>query len=84
MIWGEAFFDEIKSLTGDSGARQLFESYKSAMNILPFDDLDLCLDADTEEDFNYIMENLARHYHDRTERPLSKEYPRSGEDWTCQ
>ena len=58
MIWGEAFFDEIKSLTGDSGARQLFKSYKSAMNILPFDDLDLCLDADTEEDFNHIMEKF--------------------------
>ena len=59
VIWGEAFFDEIKSLTGDSGARQLFESYKSAMNILPFDDLDLCLDADTEEDFNHIMEKFS-------------------------
>ena len=58
VIWGEAFFEEMKTLSGDTGARQLFQSYKSAMNIVPFDDVNLCLDADTEDDLNDIKSIL--------------------------
>ena len=56
VIWGQAFFEDIKSLSGDIGARQLFQSHKTAMNIVTFDEDHLCLDADTKDDLKHIIE----------------------------
>ena len=58
VIWGEAFFDEIKMLSGDTGARALFHTYTSAMNMIEMDEAHLSLDADTEEDVMQIRHIL--------------------------
>ena len=58
VLWGEAFFDEIKTLSGDTGARALFNTYQSAMNMIEMDELHLSLDADTEEDVMHIRHIL--------------------------
>ncbi len=56
VIWGKSFFDEIGNLSGDTGARTLFDSYRSAMNMVESDDLDICLDADTADDLARIKQ----------------------------
>ncbi len=54
VIWGQAFFDEISKLTGDTGARPLFDSYPSALNIIDCQTPHLLIDADTPDDMDYI------------------------------
>ena len=58
VIWGQSFFDEISELTGDTGARPLFNSYPSALNIIEFNNPNLLLDADTDEAFQHIKSLL--------------------------
>ena len=49
VIWGESFFAEMATITGDTGARPLFEAYPAAINAVPFNRPELLLDADTAE-----------------------------------
>ena len=49
MIWGESFFAEMANITGDTGARPLFEAHPAAINAVPFNRPELLLDADTPE-----------------------------------
>ena len=49
VIWGESFFAEMANITGDTGARPLFEAHPAAINAVSFHRPDLLLDADTPE-----------------------------------
>lgn len=49
VIWGESFFAEMANITGDTGARPLFEAHPAAINAVPFNRPELLLDADTPE-----------------------------------
>jgi len=49
VLWGEAFFEELRAQTGDIGARGLFENHPAALNPLAFDDPAILEDADTPE-----------------------------------
>jgi molybdenum cofactor cytidylyltransferase len=59
VIWGESFFAEIAGITGDTGARPLFEAYPAAINAVPFEGPDLLFDADTPESLDLLRKKLA-------------------------
>ena len=49
VVWGRAFFEELKAITGDTGGRPLFDAYPDAINALGWEGADLMLDADDPE-----------------------------------
>ena len=49
VVWGRAFFGELRDITGDTGGRALFEVHAGAINPLAWEDANLPLDADTPE-----------------------------------
>ncbi|MGC6484317.1 MAG: NTP transferase domain-containing protein, partial [Candidatus Puniceispirillales bacterium] len=59
VIWGESFFAEMAGITGDTGARPLFEAYPAAINAVAFDLPDLLLDADTPEALDRVRQRAA-------------------------
>ena len=46
VIWGRAFFEELRAITGDIGGRALFAAHPAAVNPLEWRDPDTALDVD--------------------------------------
>lgn len=59
VIWGESFFAEMAGITGDTGARPLFEAYPAAINAVAFDLPDLLIDADTPEALDRVRQRAS-------------------------
>ena len=49
VVWGRSFLGELRGMTGDTGGRPLFEAHPGAINLLPWEDANLPLDADSPE-----------------------------------
>ena len=60
VVWGKAFFDELRGITGDTGGRPLFRAHPAAVNPLPLGDADLLLDADSPEALEEIRQRMGR------------------------
>ena len=58
VVWGRAFFDELRGITGDTGGRPLFKAYPAAVNPLPLDDENLMLDADNPEALAEVLSRI--------------------------
>ena len=58
VIWGRAFFDELKGITGDTGGRALLYAHPAAINPLPWENPDLALDADDPEALESVRRRL--------------------------
>jgi molybdenum cofactor cytidylyltransferase len=54
VIWGEAFFEELKSLSGDVGGRALFEAHPAAVNPFSINEDSILKDVDTVEMLNML------------------------------
>ena len=54
VIWGKAFFKDLKTLSGDMGGRALFHAYAAAMNPCIVDDDAVLKDIDTVEMLDMI------------------------------
>ncbi|MDC0395097.1 NTP transferase domain-containing protein, partial [Alphaproteobacteria bacterium] len=50
VIWGRAFFDELQSISGDQGGRQILSAYISAINGVNWDNQEVIEDIDLPED----------------------------------
>ena len=57
VIWGKAFFEELKTLSGDLGGRALFESYPTAINPYFVSDDSILKDVDTTEMLNVLRDS---------------------------
>lgn len=49
VIWGQSFFDDLKTLTGDSGGRQILGSNTAAINSFGWQDDSIHRDIDTHD-----------------------------------
>jgi len=49
VLWARRFFDDLKTLTGDSGARQILTAYADGVVEVPVADLSTNIDVDTPE-----------------------------------
>lgn len=47
VLWGSAFFPELRALQGDEGARRLFSVHADAVRLVPWDDDAIHVDIDT-------------------------------------
>lgn len=54
VIWGKAFFEELKALSGDEGGRALFEAHPTAINPYLVCEDSILKDVDTEEMLNIL------------------------------
>jgi len=54
VIWGKAFFEELKALSGDEGGRALFEAHPTAINPYLVCEDSILKDVDTEEMLNNL------------------------------
>lgn len=50
VIWGRAFFDELRNISGDQGGRQIFVDYLSAINGVSWEKRQFAEDIDHPED----------------------------------
>ena len=50
VIWGRAFFEELRNISGDQGGRQIFADYLSAINGVSWDRRQFAEDIDQPED----------------------------------
>ncbi len=50
VIWGRAFFEELRNISGDLGGRQIFADYLSAINGVSWDKRQFAEDIDQPED----------------------------------
>ena len=50
VIWGRAFFEELRNISGDQGGRQIFTDYLSAINGVSWDKKEFAEDIDRPED----------------------------------
>ncbi len=50
VIWGRSFFEELASLSGDTGGRALLAHYPAALNALGWPDPSIHQDIDTAEE----------------------------------
>ncbi|MEE8371118.1 MAG: molybdopterin-binding/glycosyltransferase family 2 protein [Sphingomonadales bacterium] len=57
VVWHRALFDEIMELSGDQGARGLFEKYAAFTLEVTVEDPGICLDVDTEEALAALLAN---------------------------
>ena len=56
VIWGRRFFDELATLSGDSGGQVLFADYAHALRPFSWDRPEMFLDADTQDAFARIKQ----------------------------
>ena len=56
VIWGRRFFDELATLSGDSGGRVLLADYAHALRPFSWDRPEMFLDADTQDAFARIKQ----------------------------
>lgn len=49
VLWAARYFDEMRALSGDTGARELLERHGDAVWSVPVDDAGVTLDVDTRE-----------------------------------
>ena len=54
VIWGRAFFDELKAISGDEGGRQILAAYLSAVNGVSWDKTQIAEDIDLPEDIQKL------------------------------
>ena len=54
VIWGRAFFDELRDISGDQGGRQIFADYLSAINGVSWDKRLFAEDIDQPEDIQML------------------------------
>ncbi|MDA9190099.1 molybdopterin-binding/glycosyltransferase family 2 protein [Alphaproteobacteria bacterium] len=54
VIWGRAFFDELQSISGDQGGRQILSAYISAINGVNWDNQEVIEDIDLPEDIKKL------------------------------
>ena len=51
VVFPKKYFEELKSIRGDSGARSIVQKNKRAVNLYNTDDVSYFLDLDTPEEF---------------------------------
>lgn len=56
VIWGRRFFDELATISGDSGGRVLLADYAHALRPFDWDRPEMFLDADTQDAFAQIKQ----------------------------
>lgn len=57
VLWASRYFDEIKTLTGDIGARSLLQEYAANIWDVPVNSDEVFIDFDTPEDLTAISTN---------------------------
>ena len=55
VVFPKKYFEELKSIRGDSGARNIIQKNKRAVNLYNTDDVSYFLDLDTPEEFTNWM-----------------------------
>ncbi len=55
VIMDSSLFQDIKKLSGDTGGRAIFETYKTSILKVPVLDKNILVDIDTREDYNTLI-----------------------------
>ena len=60
VYFGRCFFDDLKTLSGDTGGRSLFRQFPEAVLEVPVETDAILTDIDTPEDYNALCQKEAR------------------------
>jgi len=58
VLWDAALVDELSRLEGDRGAKSMLEAHRGEALAVPVDDVGVCFDIDTPEDYQAALELL--------------------------
>jgi molybdenum cofactor cytidylyltransferase len=58
VLWDGALVDELSRVEGDRGAKSMLEAHRSHSLAVPVDDVGVCFDIDTPEDYAAALELL--------------------------
>jgi CTP:molybdopterin cytidylyltransferase MocA len=58
VLWDAALVDELSRVEGDRGAKSMLEAHRSEALAVPVDDVGVCFDIDTPEDYAAALELL--------------------------
>lgn len=58
VLWDVALVDELSHLEGDRGAKSMLEAHRGEALAVPVDDVGVCFDIDTPEDYRAALELL--------------------------